>query len=100
MIFGGLDEDRLKHAIIIGFEVLEADLVVAFAHAFFVAAKVRRGSDPNHAIERYVLIVDTTKNRHVFVVLRRTIFLIRRSGAWRPLRLRSPRRETLPLPLL
>jgi hypothetical protein len=45
--------------------LLQTNFVRAFAHAVFLAALVWRGADPHHAIERNVLVINPTKNRHI-----------------------------------
>src|SRR5687767_495631 len=47
------------------FTLLEPNFVRTFANAIFLSAIVGRGRDPYHTIERHMLVIDATKNRHL-----------------------------------
>src|SRR5262245_1194059 len=44
------------------FVLLQPDFVLSLARAIFLAAKVRQVGDPQHAVDRDVLLVDHTEN--------------------------------------
>src|SRR5438128_1380536 len=62
--------ERLQHAVAFGllgphrFALFQADLVLALAFAIVGPAKVWRGGDPHHAVERHVFIIHNAENRH------------------------------------